>query len=183
MGAPPVACPTPQNPTISFTGATTINASYDPVTGADGYKVQGRPFGATSWVNRYSFATSNSFGGLNEGQTYEWRVRAACNGFTNTSEYTIVQSFTMPTLRTVSNWNLEVFPNPVSAASMLNVNAPEGTASMQMIDVHGRQVQAWNAVEGMQQLTLDNLANGIYVLRAVRADGRAIQFTQVSIAR
>ncbi|MDQ3016469.1 MAG: fibronectin type III domain-containing protein, partial [Bacteroidota bacterium] len=75
------SCSTPTWPTTSNITQTSANFSWDPVYGAQNYSVQYRLLNGT-WYDVPGGPFTNpyaSINGLNQGTTYQWRVRANCS--------------------------------------------------------------------------------------------------------
>ncbi len=69
----------------------------------------------------------------------------------------------------VENTNVTLFPNPVT--SVLNIEA-QGIQEVSVIDVNGRTVMT---EQNTNRIDMSNLANGVYFVRVITADGVSTQ--------
>lgn len=72
---------------------------------------------------------------------------------------------------------MSAFPNPAKDLLTVQLGASAGPASLLLTDATGREVLQRTVVAAGAPITLDlaSLANGLYVLSAQHADGRAVQ--------
>jgi hypothetical protein len=68
----------------------------------------------------------------------------------------------------VENANVVLFPNPVT--SVLNIEA-QGIQEVNVIDLNGRTVMT----EKTNRIDMSNLANGVYFVRVITAEGVSTQ--------
>jgi PKD repeat protein len=66
---------------------------------------------------------------------------------------------------------LSAHPNP--ATDMLRCIAPIGTA-LHLMDTHGRLVRSWTSIGSEQQLNVQDLPRGIYLLRGAQGQGTRV---------
>jgi hypothetical protein len=159
------SCAVPANPSATVTSATTVSVSWDAVPGASSIELQGRRVpGGPKTLILPGDATSKNIGGLTPGSDYQWRVRAVCGA--ETSEYSSIGSFSMPTTRE-GDIRVDLWPNPASTQVNLKVRGPEGVqVPVRLFAPDGRMIQQLQTDDaGMLQVPVHGLAAGLYHLR------------------
>lgn len=177
---PPV-CDVPVNLTATILSPNAATLSWDPVLNADGYQFQGRRIGS-GWRNRSTTGTSITFSIFSPGDSYEFRVRAFCNGdLVNPSGYGGPQGFTMPLAReNAVATPIHVGPNPTSDFLQISgLSADENT--IQLTDISGRAVGQWMIAEqGM--LDVQSVEAGMYFI-TIRENGQLLHTQTMLITR
>jgi hypothetical protein len=122
---------------------------------------------------------------LKANQTYNWHIRAKCNGtwtsYSTTLSFKTLASGTnvsSSTLITLNNSTLKLYPNPNKGQFVVELNVGEkinGNAKIQLIDITGKTVQLENAEinNGALQKTINvssALTKGIYIVRILLND-------------
>ena len=90
------------------------------------------------------------------------------------------------------NWQVKVYPNPVNAASVIEVAAGShlrelsGGFSISMVDVHGRvvfrkQLEVHSPIVALDDLSLD-IAAGVYYLRVRSADTGKLEIFPIVVS-
>lgn len=81
--------------------------------------------------------------------------------------------------------HFNVYPNPATDKLVVNWSADElEVQDLQLTDLAGRTVRSWPAQAGSDMgLSLEGLADGIYFLRIIEADGRTLTRKIVKAAR
>jgi hypothetical protein len=114
---PEPVCEVPSGLGVDILSSTSARVFWASSALAENFNLQGRRAGGP-WVNRFSSDTSLTFGIFRPGFTYEFRVRAACDGAAVITDFSGIFGFTMPASREnidqVSSWQLG--PNPASAS-------------------------------------------------------------------
>jgi hypothetical protein len=172
----PASCDVPANPTTTIVGApTSAQVSWDAVSGAVGYELQGRQVGGAFRDVNIS-GTSRVFNIFKANRSYEWQVRANC-GAAGVSAYTPLQSFTMPSSRTVGGGHFGLVPNPAQSRVQLDLFFAEGEVDVEVMDLTGRVVLSTRFLDGRARAELDlgNLVNGSYIVRATQNGQSAMQ--------
>jgi hypothetical protein len=167
-------CSTPESSSELVTGPNNVTISWDVITDAVGYQINGRVIGASTWKNLNRPSNINSINVLVPTTTYEWRVRAFCGG-ADFSDWTAIRSFTTPALREAflelkkeSNWS--AFPNPASETVLISgylYNANEQfNATLELVDITGRvvEVRIINSSTISERINLSELGPGLYQL-------------------
>ncbi len=151
--------------TLIITAPTSARVSWNPVSGASFYELQGRQAGGP-WKDVTVPGTQRTFNIFQANRTYEWRVRANCGS--EVSAYSAIQSFVMPPARLGQfETSLSLFPNPAESQLTIDVTAAhDGTANLMITDLLGRVlINQQVAVQGGQanfQLDVSSLNNGTY---------------------
>ncbi len=170
-------CDVPANPTTTIVAApTSAQMSWDPVSGATGYELQGRKVGA-AFRNVNISGTSRTFNIFKGGRTYEWQVRANC-GAAGVSAYTPLQLFTMPNAREgMTDKGFALAPNPAKERVQLDLFFAEGAVQVEVLDLTGRTVLSTQFPDGRAAVALDltALGNGSYLVRASQNGQAAMQ--------
>ncbi|MEL7220884.1 MAG: T9SS type A sorting domain-containing protein, partial [Bacteroidota bacterium] len=164
----------------------TAYLTWDDVPGATAYVVE------ISRVNSFTvnpiravvYDQSNyTAEGLDPGKKYFWRVRPF-NAHVGCAPVSATESFTTNSLVTTRNLDFvndfRVSPNPVAGQQELNVQLNSSFAfngQVQLIDMTGRPVSqaiSYDFGSGEQRLNfpLNNLSNGLYLLRLITAEGQ-----------
>ncbi len=172
-------CDVPTMPSTAILSApTTARVSWVGVDAAINYTVQGRQFGG-AWRDVLVSGTGRNFNIFKANFTYEWRVRSNC-GALGTSDYTAIQSFTMPASRFgVSSLAMNVFPNPASTHLVIDLNSEKsGSAELLVVDLLGQIVRTEQvAVDGgltRVQLDVSQLNNGSYFVQMIQDGERVV---------
>lgn len=156
-------CDPPTGLTSMIVNPTKVEVSWNPVAGADFYRLQGRPLGAPGFASIVVPAafTSREVGGLTPGTTYEWKMQARCpdgmGGFIVSAE-TALETFSTPSPKTAAVAEIYAYDHT------LVVRAGDITAEVVLTDISGRQVSAWQGVSGLQQLALDKALKGTFIV-------------------
>lgn len=173
------SCGTPTGVTASKKGRDRLKIQWNAVAGASSYEVQARPQGATNWTTATTTTTDVTFSGASAGVTYEYRVRANCNGTWGSYSATASYNF-RAAARTAEISGLTIYPNPVS--DMLTIELPTVEAAkvqIQLIDVLGRVVTEINnhdSAEFSVEVDVTNFKAGVYFVKVT--DGK--EWTEVS---
>jgi hypothetical protein len=164
-------CSTPTNLGVQLLSGTAARIKWDPVAAADGYIVQGRRAGTTNWLSRTNTAnTTLTFLIFQPGQSYEFRVRAVCNGGTEASSFSSPFPFTMPTERNMpeaADWHF--VPNPASNR-IQGHQLPKNARVAEAYDVQGRLVGTWD-LSTSREGDVSGLSAGQYILRLMLEEG------------
>lgn len=178
-----------------ITSAPTCNGftvSWTPVTGANGYQVNFRPVGTLVWAgyavpNGINIFTQSYFGGGSG--SYEVQVVAkGCNNLLGAASSIVIGSTLTSGCRTTAsttnnlieqtnslndNSSLEVYPNPNEGTFnvSMEITGNDNAVDLQMIDMLGKIVYSSTVTVYNHyinnNLSLDNLAAGIYYLKIV----------------
>ena len=148
--------------------------TWDAMTGAVSYTVQFRVAGASSWGSEATTAeTSITASSLNNGTTYEWRVRTNCNG--DASAFSPICSFTAGQGNSsscagerITLANVIAYPNPTDGAVRIEaMMTGESAVTVQLTDALGRVVLSKQMNEDFTlDLDVSSLDAGIYMVRA-----------------
>lgn len=116
--------------------------SWSAVSGATGYQILGKAVGAPSYRAVISNSVTKTLSGsaLLPLTSYEWRVRAYCDGiFSDTS---VVDIFTTPSFRPQgARLETRLYPNPARDRFYIDVESRRsGEAQIQIMDILGRSV-------------------------------------------
>lgn len=100
------------------------------------------------------------------------------NGCTDTAQAIINVDLCLSTVSTTLENSTDVYPNPNSGVFTLTVNANIGDMLVEIVDMQGRVVYSAqeNNVQSdyTKQISLDNVADGIYMLRLTSADEQQV---------
>jgi hypothetical protein len=123
---------------------------------------------------------------LKANQTYNWHIRAKCNGtwtaYSSSAAFKTtgsVSSSIITSAIAANNSTLSLYPNPTKGQFVVELNVGEKintNAKIQLVDFTGRTVQTENAElnDGSLKKTVNissALAKGIYMVR-IMANGR-----------
>jgi beta-glucanase (GH16 family) len=154
-------CGIPANPTTSGITSSSATLSWDAVPGAIGYQVTGGPTGAGSGQFKTT-STSRTINILDPSTSYEWQVRAYCDP--ELSSFSAAQSFSTPSARIGSG--LRIAPNPSSSASSILLSKDDlSEYEVEVLDLNGRRVAFYRVDKNSDQLRLEGLEAGLYVLK------------------
>ncbi len=90
-----------------------------------------------------------------------------------------VQISDLTSISEIGNYSFSIFPNPTSGNVYLKGNWKD-VQSMQLIDLSGRTVKTWNALQS-NELSLDELDNGRYMLISKSND--QVNYTSLVLIR
>jgi len=85
------SCSSPAQTNAINVTASQAEITWSAVSGATRYRLIYRKSGTTSWINKYTTATSKTITGLAANTTYQYRVRAKCSTWTG---WTPIKTFT-----------------------------------------------------------------------------------------
>lgn len=111
-------CRTPGNPTVTITGPTSAQCTWEGQPLAQGYLIQTRVSGSSGWSNNISYGPVYSLDTLDPGETYDWRVLTGCGSTISFASAT--ETLTMPVLRSGA---AQVLENPVRGTLALQLQA------------------------------------------------------------
>lgn len=164
---------------VSIAAATEAKCMWDPVAGAELYKLQYRAAGAIDWQTKtvYSPKTARIIKGLTCGTSYEWRLAAVCDGVP--SDFSETLTFTTGVCRTDNasySEPLEVFPNP--ATDLVNIQVPEAGSLVhcRILTLSGTAVISTYSTDN-EIITIDvaALPAGMYLIEVVTTQQTYLQ--------
>lgn len=167
------SCDTPGGLEATQIKRNRANLGWNSVSAAVSYTVQLRSAGSSTWTEGTASGTGVTASSLNNGTTYEWRVRSNCNG--SVSAYSSICSFTAGSSSSSScngsrpAAQLTVYPNP--ADQQIRVMVPGESQTLQIMDVFGRVVQTVQVNGSNTSLDIQTYAPGIYFLTAFSESG------------
>lgn len=71
--------------------------------------------------------------------------------------------------------NATVFPNPASKYIYVNIEKVQPQSTLSLIDITGKTVYQSSVVTGMNQINVENIAPGVYLLKVISADKSYIE--------
>ena len=165
----PCAAPTDLQQLIALKEVGGINIVWTDNAGVTQWNLQYRPLNG-EWVPVVVTGEPNySITGLVNGDVYEIRVQAICDGG-------VVSEWSSILTATASNSGIEnyiensitLFPNP--ANDVVNVectmnNVQFNVTGIEVYDVYGKLVNTINVVENPTRINVSGLANGMYFVR------------------
>lgn len=168
------SCSVPLNPMTSIISPIKVGFQWDAVSNADAYEVEGRVLGAVNWKRK---GVSNNIFALNvftPSTDYEWKVRAVCNGFADTSEFTAINTFSTPAPRVAELLDVtaELMPNP--AQDWIRINTSFEPAQIDVFDLSGRMVLSQNAAGQLNEVQVADLEPGMYMILISSSTGEQI---------
>lgn len=131
--------------------------------------------------------------GLTASTTYEWQIAHVDTGNLQTavSAYAGIATFTTAALKLEAvneelQAELNIYPNPTTALLHINFeNAVAGTLTIRLVDVTGRTAlishQQFAGGTFSTDLDLSALANGMYTLQVITADGAVLSKPVVKV--
>ncbi len=171
----------------SVPGSTSAVVSWNALPNALLYQVRGRPLGSSVWQKRTTSSTAVNVPGLTPGTTYQWTVRALCNGTEVITPFASSTGFT-----TLSLKNPEVSAQPglmafVQPGQLIyQWEAPEpGLYIYRLSDIMGRVIQE-ELVQCDEQVnrglwSLQTLNSGLYFFSAAQKGGNIMESTHVFV--
>lgn len=140
------------------------------------------PAGQTRWEINYGVntveVTTNPYTltSLSDSTTYTVKVRALC-GEGMASEWSDVTSFTTlhqhEGIDDVNASHIALFPNP--ASSTVTLMGIEGSATVSVVDMNGREAGKWTVINGKLTIDVTDFAQGAYFVRIVGEQVNAIR--------
>ena len=158
---------TPGNLTSTVNGQNSATLSWDAVSGALAYQLQGRRVGGSPVsVLIQNGQTSKTVNGLIQGSTYQWRVRAICSE-TLRGPYSAVASFSMPS-NMFTDASISIWPNPsTNVVNILIRNSDQEQIPVHIFSLDGRMLKSGFAdASGQISFDVSDLANGVYLIRS-----------------
>ena len=156
-----------------------VNVSWDEQVDAL-FEVQYREIGTADWTTEYQYETSYSIKGLENGKTYEVRLRTFCSENVM-SDYSSVMEFTfegtatkmeeaivMEELSISEPLKLAIYPNP--AVEQISIGgAVSQNARFSIVNTMGLTVKSGEASQ--KKIDVANLATGLYILSVQDLEG------------
>jgi hypothetical protein len=161
------------------TSQTNVTYSIDPIYGATTYTWT-IPSVVTLLSGQGTTAITVQFPNSTLSRTLVVKATNACGMGVGRSKVVIVKSCARMDLPDVgANYQLSVYPNPVSTDLHLFFNSESDTPfKMSLIDLSGREllIKPVNATEGLNEVTWDlsNVAEGLYMVRLSGPNGDAL---------
>ena len=175
MPVEPCEVPTDLSQIISSKEVGGINVSWVDHAGVSQWNLQYRPLNG-EWVTvLVTGYPSYSISGLVNGELYEIRVQAVCDGGV-TSEWSAILTATA-TNSGIEDWlenSVTLFPNP--AKEVINVectmnNVQFEVETVEVYDVYGKWVNTVVVNENPIRINVSNLADGMYFVRVTTEKG------------
>ena len=152
-------CAIPNNLVTTNIQARQATLNWDAVEGANNYTVQLRAAGSSNWNTRTAPSNSGNAKPLRPNTTYEWHVRANCDG--ESSDYSPIVNFTTAANNRkrledreetieIEIYNFHLFPNP--ASNFLNIRSSEVITQIEVLDITGRLVITKTELDSEQLL-------------------------------
>lgn len=174
---PPMGCEIPTNPNSSVSSPTSASLFWDFATGAEQYQVQGREVGGSAGRLNVS-GTSTFLSIFVPGATYEYRVRAICDGGSVASDYSTIHTFTMPTMREEAvTESLKAFPNP--ATTFVTIQHTDLASALSIYNITGQVVKTVQLNGNVTTLDIADLAEGSYVARVNDKEGSLLEMVHI----
>jgi len=166
------SCGIPGNVSATKRGKNKLRVTWNSVSGATSYEAQARPQGGT-WATATTTGTAVNFTGASSGTTYEYQVRANCNG--TWGSYSAIGSYNFrAAARTAEMPGVTIYPNPVSDMLTIEFSEIEATTvQIQLIDVLGRvvtQINDHNTADFTVEINVNDFKAGVYFVKI--SDGK-----------
>ncbi|MFI5172042.1 MAG: T9SS type A sorting domain-containing protein [Chitinophagales bacterium] len=153
---------------------TTETLKWQPVTGAEKYKIKYRQQGVAAWTSVLVDAPKKSkkLTGLTCEMDYEWKIASSCNGGATFSAFSDVKTFTTAECRMeedeLAQNEIYLYPNPVN--SMLHIDGEELSepVEIKIIDMNNKLVME-KIVEMGEMISADvsMLPPGVYIVSII----------------
>lgn len=181
------ACNAPSGLTAQNITGTSATLSWNAVPGATSYQLRGRNVGAAGYLvfNVTGGATSLNTGNqLMPNTDYEWSVRAYCNvQKTAVSAWHPNETFTTPApallAGNLETLELELYPNPSEGKVYASIRGVQGSFSIVIRDMTGREVYSRQYPDmhdgGTLELDMAKAAKGIYLVQVTSADEQLVR--------
>ncbi len=164
-------------PPCNSTGSLTANNVTDnsativwtAVSGSNGYEyvldeLPADPTGPGTFTTFNTYVASS----LMPATTYYFHLRTSC--FSQSSPWTSVSFTTLDIPTGVANVNgdntlVNVYPNPVNNAAIVEISNAGENAQVQLTDISGRVLQTIAVKDGKAEVNMDGLAAGMYLVK------------------
>lgn len=169
-------CATPSGIHTVFTTANTAKVSWESEDiESELFHVQYRVDGTTTWQKKYSYSSGKLLTALLPSTTYQYRVRAKCDGaWTN---FSAINTFTTLALREGENNKenpLVVFPNPGDGMYTGNYKNIDESYRIEITNINGAKVFSGIFSGEIFQIDLRDFASGLYYLQLISDDGSIV---------
>ncbi len=180
----PELCSTTSVPTglSSSIGPGGVTLSWDPLDGAVKCEVNGRRVGTSSFAKLRGdvppFSRLIPGSQLIPGQSYEWKIRCACNlSPLLTTPFSASEFFTWPSLREEPvqlSDEISIYPNPASNRVQIQWPGSSTEARWFVQDIHGKVLQSGVVSGSIEHLDISQWPSGIYLVRLENQSLRSI---------
>lgn len=158
------ACQVPVNLQSNVTSSTTASLSWDSVSGATSYLLQGRKVGSgAKQLILPESTTSFNLSGLIPSSDYQWRIQSICG--LESAPFSAIQNFTTPSLRDEELLSWDVWPIP--ASDQINWHwrgAQDGDILVRLFAADGRVVYSSQSTSNQDLIPVSGIAAGMYYL-------------------
>ncbi len=138
-------------------GPNSVNVGWDPLPGAQGYQINGRPVGSSGFGKVQTTSTNRTINILTPSTAYEWFVRARCNDLSITLNSDL-KNFNTPALRIQEEALIVI----TDVHAWYYEARSEGHWSLH--DLAGRLLMQGQQTEGRNSISNQGLPAGLYVL-------------------
>ncbi|MBA3648282.1 MAG: T9SS type A sorting domain-containing protein [Chitinophagales bacterium] len=164
-------------------GSTKATVHWDPLTGANKYKVQYRVSGTKTWSSVNATTNEKTLKNLTASTTYEYRVKGICaNGsspWSNTSTFT-TSALRMDALSSnPEELTVSIYPNPASDVLNISVNKEISNGTIIIHDINGRTMLS-QMIMNNNQVDVSTLSPGVYIVE-VRAENLLSTFHKIIV--
>jgi hypothetical protein len=173
--AAPSGCQAATGLGVSNLTKTAARLTWGAVPGAQSYSVKFHKVGANNWTNYNNISgTYKDVTGLTGSSTYEFKLTTKCSGG-NTSDFSILYSFTTPAAmeEMLGGEAVALYPNP--AKDILNINVTGWNADDagmgEIYNIQGAKLKSFNVRAGVNNISLDNMADALYMVY-IKKDGQ-----------
>jgi len=163
------ATPTGLHTTDIENHAITIAWNVDPDVSS--WNIQYQPENG-SWTSEVATTNSHTISGLEGRTTYAIRLQADCgNGNLSSWSPDVTATTTNVGLENRLANTVTVSPNPATAILNVQWTMEHGTATVELLDVHGRLLCTLSATGETTSVDVSGLASGIYFVRVTTEKG------------
>ena len=170
----PEPCEAPTNlQQIIYTKETgSIILSWTDNAGVSEWNLQYRPLNG-QWTTVVVTGTPNyTINGLVNGDVYEIRVQAVCNGGV-VSEWSSILTATAINSG-IENWlenSVTLYPNPACEYVDIRIDGDVNVTVMEVYDVYGKLINTVAVVDNPTRINVNGLADGMYFVRVTTEEG------------
>lgn len=179
----PVVCNTctaPAGQSTSNITATSAKVTWNNANCTQRFRLQYRALGSSIWITRFTSNSSFTLKNLSPSTTYQYRLRSVCStdgsyisNWSATGTFTTLSQGAPNRMEEMEITEMELFPNP--AQSILNI-AIQTTFENNAIEIYNALGQVvytqLNIVDRVTSVNLNNLPNGLYIVRYTDQNGR-----------
>jgi len=149
--------------------ATTVK--WQPVAGAEKYKIKYRKTGVAAWTNILVNApkSSKKITGLLCDTDYEWKISSSCDGGATYSAFSDIKEFSTADCRAMTDeihQEISIYPNPASETLIVDLDGIFEATNVEIINMSGEIIHSIQTLENaFLEIDLSQIPAGMYLLK------------------